>query len=68
VLGFSAKLYLRVSGTSNPKVIFIILIIILNLLDLSLSEFGCNIEPGALDMSMAVKSYYKSVIVRKEKN
>jgi hypothetical protein len=68
VLGFSAKLYLRVLGTSNPKVIFIILIIILNLHDLSLSEFGCNIKPGALDMSTAVKSYYKSVIVRKEKN
>jgi len=45
VLGLSAKLYPRVLGlatTSDPIVIFIILIITLNLHDPSLSEFGCN--------------------------
>ena len=45
VLGFSAKLYPRVLGlaaTPNPRVIFIILIIILNLHDPSLSGSSCN--------------------------
>jgi hypothetical protein len=71
VLGFSTKLYLRALGlftTPNPKFIFIILIIILNLHDLSVSEFGCNIKPGALDMSLLARSCYKSVIIKKEKN
>jgi hypothetical protein len=71
MLSLSAKLYLRalgMSATSNSKIIFIILIIILNLHDLSLSEFGYNIKPGALNRNTTVKSYYKSVIVKKEKN
>jgi len=54
VLDFSTKLYLKTLGlavTSNPKVIFIILIIILNLHDPNLSEFGYNIKFGAFDMS-----------------
>jgi hypothetical protein len=71
VLGFSTKLYLRALGlfaTPNPKVIFIILIIILNLHDQSVSEYGCNIKPGALDISMLTRSCYKSVIIQKEKN
>jgi hypothetical protein len=45
MLGFSVKSYPRILGlaaTLNPRVIFIILIIILNLHDLSLSESGCN--------------------------
>jgi hypothetical protein len=46
VLGFSAKIYLRAFGlaaTLDPRVIFIIIIIIIiNLHDLSLSESGCN--------------------------
>jgi len=70
VLGFSTKLYLRALGlsvTPNPKVIFIILIIILNLHDPSLSEFGCNIKSGAFNMSLVVRSSYKSVIIKKEK-
>jgi len=70
VLGLSAKLYLRalgMSATPDPKVIFIILIIILNLHYPSLSEFGCNIKPGALDMGLAAMSCYKSVIIKKEK-
>ena len=55
------------SATLDPKVIFIILIIILNLYDPSLSEFGCNIKPGALDMSLVARSCYKSVIIKKKK-
>jgi hypothetical protein len=71
VLGLFAKLYLRVlslSVTPDLEVIFIILIIILNLHDPSLSEFGYNIKPGALDMGLAARSCYKSVIIKKEKN
>jgi len=34
--------------TPDPKIIFIILIITLNLHDLSLSEFGCNTRPNSL--------------------
>ena len=69
MLGFSTKLYLRALGlsvTPNPKFIFIILIIILNLHDPSLSEFGCNIKPGAFNMSLVVRSSYKSVIIKKK--
>jgi hypothetical protein len=71
VLGLFAKLYLRalsLSTTSDLEVIFIILIIILNLHDSSLSEFSCNIKPGALDMGLAAMSCYNSVIIKKEKN
>jgi hypothetical protein len=50
------------------KVIFTILIIILNLHDPSLSEFGCNIKPRALDMDLVARLYYKSVIIKKKKN
>ena len=56
MLSFSVKLYLRVLGlsaTPDLKVILIILIIILNLHDSSLSEFDCNTRPEALDMSLA---------------
>jgi hypothetical protein len=70
-LGLSAKLYLRalnLSATPDLEVIFIILIIILNLHDPSLSKFSCNIKPGALDMGLAARSCYKSVIIKKEKN
>jgi len=45
VLCLSAKIYLRVFGLAamlDPRVIFTILIIILNLHDSSLSESGCN--------------------------
>jgi len=57
-----------VFATPNPKVIFIILMIILNLHDSSVSEFGCNIKPEALDMSLFARSYYKSVIIKNKKN
>ena len=65
-----AKLYLKVlslSATPDLEVIFIILIIIINLHDPSLSEFGCNIKLGALDMSLAARSCYKSVIIKNKK-
>jgi hypothetical protein len=71
VLGLSTKLCLRalsLFATPDPKVIFTILIIILNLHDSSVSEFGCNIKPGTLDMSLFARSCYKSVIIKKEKN
>jgi len=45
VLGLFAKLYPRILGVAaipNPKVIFIILIITLNLHDPSLSGYDCN--------------------------
>jgi hypothetical protein len=52
----------------NPK---IILIITLNLYDLSLSEFDCNTRPItatpdliALDVSLTAKSCHKSVIIK----
>jgi hypothetical protein len=47
VFGLSAKIYskaLDLAVTLDPRVIFIILIIILNLHDLSLSESACNIR------------------------
>jgi hypothetical protein len=51
VLGLSANIYSRALGlaaTLDPGVIFIILIIILNLHDSSLSKFDCNTKPKSL--------------------
>jgi hypothetical protein len=48
VLGISAKIYpkgLSLAITLDPRILFIILIITLNLHDLSLSELGCNTGP-----------------------
>jgi hypothetical protein len=48
VLGLSAKIYSKALGltaTLDPRILFIILIIILNLHDLSLSESDCNTRP-----------------------
>jgi hypothetical protein len=45
VLGLFTKLYPKILGlvaTSDPRVIFIILTITLNLYDPNLSEFDCN--------------------------
>ena len=70
MLGFYTKLYLKALGlsvTHDPKVIFIILIIILNLHDPSLSEFCCNIKPGAFDMSLVARFCYKSMIIKNKK-
>jgi len=52
VLGLSAKICPRdfgLAATLNPSVIFIILIIVLNLHDSSLSESGCNTGPKSLE-------------------
>ena len=59
MLGFSAKLYLKALGiaaTLDSRVIFIILIIIiLNLHDLSLSESDCNTEPKSIECGSGYK-------------
>jgi hypothetical protein len=58
VLNLFVKLYPKILGlaaTPNPKVIFIILIIILNLYDPSLSESGCNTKPNSLGYSSGSK-------------
>jgi len=58
VLGFSAKICPRAFGltaTFDPRVIFIILIIILNLHHSSLSKFGCNTGPKSLEYGSGCK-------------
>jgi hypothetical protein len=58
VLGLSAKIYSKALGlaaTLDPRVIFIILIIILNLHDLSLSECGCNTESKSIRCGFGYK-------------
>jgi hypothetical protein len=58
VLGFSAKIYpkaLGLAATLDPRVILIILIIILNLHDSSLSESDCNIKPNSLGCGSGCK-------------
>jgi hypothetical protein len=58
VLGIFAKLYpivLGLAATSDPRVIFIILIIILNLHDPSLSGFDCNTKPNNLGCGSGCK-------------
>jgi len=58
VLGLSANIYPSVLGlaaTSDPRVIFIILIIILNLHDSSLSGSSCNIGPKSLGYGSGYK-------------
>jgi hypothetical protein len=58
VLGLSAKICPRAFGlaaTLDPRVIFIILIIILNLYDSSLSESGCNTRLKSLGCGSGYK-------------
>jgi hypothetical protein len=48
VLGLFVKIYPKALGLAamlDPRILFIILIITLNLHDLSLSESGCNTGP-----------------------
>jgi len=64
VLGFSAKLYPRILGsaiTSDPKIIFII-IIILNLHD----PVGLALipDPIVLDVDLVARSCHKSMIIK----
>jgi hypothetical protein len=65
VLSFSAKLYLRIldlAVTLDPKTIFIILIITLNLHDpIGLAAIP---DPIALDAGLAARSCHKSVIIK----
>ena len=65
MLGLSAKLYPRILGlavTPDPKIIFIILIITLNLHDpVGLAAIP---DPIALDAGLAVRSCHKSVIIK----
>jgi len=58
VLGLSAKIYpkaLGLTATLDPRVIFIILTIILNLHDSSLSEFDCNTRSKSLGCGSGCK-------------
>ena len=58
MLGLSAKIYpkaLGLAATLDLKVIFIILIIILNLHDLSLSESVCNTGPKSIGCESGYK-------------
>jgi len=58
VLGLSAKICPKafsLVATLDPRVIFIILIIILNLHDSSLSESGCNTGPKSLECESGCK-------------
>jgi hypothetical protein len=58
VLGLSAKICPKsfsLVATLDPIIIFIILIIILNLHDSSLSELGCNTRPKSLECESGCK-------------
>jgi len=58
VLSLSAKIYPKtvgLAGKLDPRVIFIILIIILNLHDLSWSEYDCNIESKSIGCEFGYK-------------
>jgi hypothetical protein len=58
MLGLSAKIYpkaLGLTATLDSRVIFIILIIILNLHDSSLSEFDCNTKSKSLGCGTGCK-------------
>ena len=67
MLGLSAKLYPRILGLiimSDPKVIFIIIIIILNLHDPVGLGLALIPDPIALDVDLAAKSCHKSMIIK----
>jgi hypothetical protein len=58
VLGLFAKIYpkaLGLTATLDPRVIFIITIIILNLYDSSLSESDCNTRSKSLGCGSGCK-------------
>jgi hypothetical protein len=67
VLGLSAKLYPRILDLviiPDPKVIFIIIIIILNLHDPVGLGLALIPDPIALDVDLAGKSCHKSIIIK----
>ena len=51
-------------ATLDQRVIFIILIIILNLHDSSLSESDSIPDPRALDVGLTARSCHKSMIIK----
>jgi hypothetical protein len=58
MLGLSAKICSKtfsLVATFDPRVIFIILIILLNLHDSSLNESGCNTRPKSLECESGCK-------------
>jgi hypothetical protein len=57
---------LGVAATLDPRVIFIILIITLNLHDPSLSGLNTIPDPIVLDVRLAARSCHKSVIIKKK--
>jgi hypothetical protein len=66
-IGFSAKIYpnaLGLAATLDPRVIFIILIIILNIHDSSLSESECHTRLIILDVGLTARSCHKSMIIK----
>ena len=67
MLGLSAKLYPRILGfviMADPKVIFIIIIIILNLHDPVGSGLALIPDPIALDVDLSAKLCHKSMIIK----
>ena len=67
MLGLSAKLYARILGLvimPDPKVIFIIIIIILNLHDPVGLGLALIPDPIALDVDLAAKLCHKSMIIK----
>ena len=67
MLGLSAKLYPRILGLiimSDPKVIFIIIIIIINLHDPIGLGLALIPNPIALEVDLAAKSCHKSMIIK----
>jgi hypothetical protein len=67
VLGLSVKLYPRILGLiimPDPKVIFIIIIIILNLHDPVGIGLALIPNPIALDVDLVAKSCHKSMIIK----
>jgi hypothetical protein len=67
MLGLFAKLYPRVLGvatTPDLRVIFIILIITLNLHDLSEAGLAAIPDPIVLDVGLTARSCHKSVIIK----
>jgi hypothetical protein len=74
VLGLSAKICLkafRLVATLDSRVIFIILIIILNLHDSSLSESGCNTGSKSLQwvwlQGRVIKVWWLNRLIKKTK-
>ena len=58
MLGLSTKIYPKALGLAtmlDPILLFIILIIILNLHDLSLSESDCNTKPKSIGCGSGYK-------------